>query len=322
MRPPPRVRTHCLAQVTLLLAGLQVGPPGQNPGREIKYRYIEDGEQVLPIFERGYLFLIRPRHSLTFYDREGNQLFSSGLEFNPGAKTIILAAAIDPEEQRLGVAVASRGEDGILLLDRSGKIRGRINTTPYQPMALCFADDQSLWTLGWTAVPASDSEKVVRKYSRDGRHFEEYLPKSSLAGLGPGVRVTAPRIRSARGRIGVLTYPKTMPEGRAEWTELTPSGEIAGHWALRLPIRDVGPGIAYTASGDLLTADFVAESKLWRVLKFDRDSAGWTDTGAEFRPDAPVGSVSVLGVFGEDLAYAVHRPGEFALRVLRLGPKP
>jgi hypothetical protein len=97
---------------------------------------------------------------------------------------------------------------GILLLDRTGRETGFIDTGRYTPAHIAIAPDHSIWALGWQRdadkprLPNRQDNGIVRHFSADGKQVRAYLPRSSFpAGLEPGT--AGPEVHLEVTKIGL-----------------------------------------------------------------------------------------------------------------------
>jgi hypothetical protein len=119
----------------------------------------------------------------------------------------------------------------VLLLDRTGRQTGLINTGCFVVCHVAMGADHSIWTLGWQRARGSTEEDwedymIVRRFTSDGKQVSAFLPRSLFPkGLEPGAPGGDLGIQVTPDRVGVLVYAGTIGTKR-EWVELDLNGKI------------------------------------------------------------------------------------------------
>ena len=202
--------------------------------------------------------------------------------------------------QRLGASALGGPSgflSGILLLDRTGRETGLIDTGRYTPAHIAIAPDHSIWTLGWQQdadkppLPDRQDYGIVRHFSADGKQVRAYLPRSSFpAGLEPGIPGPGVHIEVTQDRVGILAY-SGKTGANAEWVELDLNGNLLG----RYRTDDVLHRVTFAA----FTADdhvYLAGPKLGEVYTLDHASHTW-----KLIPQQVAGML--MGADGNSLVY-------------------
>jgi hypothetical protein len=192
---------------------------------------------ILPTFDKGYLAVYEPEHTIPLYRPDGSLAYRAKA-LVPGAKSIGVANA-DPEaDGSLAIAVEYCIEKlqggAVAIFDPTGIQSAFIETgTDWLPTQVCFGPDHSIWAIGWRghARPATNVVDyfVLRHYSRDGRLLDAFLPRSSFDQDPVAPVVGGWQLRSANGRIGGLFYASSR-NGTArrmgEWIEVDLLGKV------------------------------------------------------------------------------------------------
>jgi hypothetical protein len=89
---------------------------------------------------------------VSVYAPDGSFAFNKNIEVPEGSQPVVRDVDFDTDGSVAVATSAQRGPSGfvmgILLLDRTGRQTGFINTGRYQPAAVTIAPDHSIWTLG------------------------------------------------------------------------------------------------------------------------------------------------------------------------------
>jgi hypothetical protein len=149
-------------------------------------------EMISPKWQNGYFVSFdvpdggaAPR--IYVHDRAGKLIANAVVEIPNAIQTDLSDAAIS-QEGEIAVGGGARSSDGkastfIAWLGKNGLVRTLVRTTPYTARRLCFADDGSLWALGFerdvTGMETWDY-RALRQYSRDGAMVMSALPRSAF----------------------------------------------------------------------------------------------------------------------------------------------
>ena len=258
-------------------------------------------ENLMPAFYNGYLYTIRPRHVLTLFAPDGHQMLTLPLI---GDDTVsILNVAVDSDTT---LALSRRDETGsaIELRDALGNLLQSINTGRYIPAHVAFAEDHTIWSLGWQTdatklrYPDRQDYMILRHYARDGKDMGAYLPRSLFpAGLEPGsIGWQAHGITVTGDRVGLLVYSGNVGN-RREWVELDLSGNLTGRW--RLDQVDGTSSVALTSDNQAYLHHYDQTTKTRQTLKLNRATSVWERVRG---PNAVVygadGDLLVFGTWG------------------------
>lgn len=242
------------------------------------------------------------RNQIQLFAPDGQKVYEATIH-PPGAEhTTVLAAAVDADGT---VAVAYHLgplNGGLALLDASGESVRYIGTGAYQPAAICFASDHSLWLKGQEYAPGHPDYFVFRKLSKDGQALGAFVKRSELpAWEGEGVdQATAPfvyyqGIRASGNRIGASLMLGPFKSG---WVELDLNGKLNGVWTWTDSLER-GHMLNAMTSGNQLYANVWNDHKIVGVAQFDRATSQWKNV------QRPEGAERLLGADGNDLIFRV-----------------
>lgn len=250
-----------------------------DPVREVTSQATRVANQLVPAFHKGYIYwigLAGPDNQVTIYAPDGHLAFSFQTQ-NGNAESV----AFDSDGS-LAIAWGTTEGGGIEFRDNSGTLRKTVHTGRYYPAHLSFAEDHSLWSLGWQrddseqGVPERHGYMTVRKYLPDGHEAGAYLPRSLFPpGLEPGMPSwqTCGSIAVAHDRVGLWVY-SGEDGGLTEWVELDLNGNLLGRW--RLDQFSSHPRIAFTSDGRLFVQNRDQKAKERQMLHtLNRDSSTW-----------------------------------------------
>ena len=266
--------------------------------REVYYQGPLSPNSIVPTFDKGYLMVYNGA-KVDLYSPDGWPLYSAAPVVPDTDSARIQNAATDTDGA-LAAAVAygdkRKHGGGIALFDHSGKQIQFFDTYKYLPTQLAFADDHTIWTLGWQGFPAShDDYLILRHYSEDGQELGAFLHRSTFDAehdpVGPNTGLW--QLRVAGNRIGALFYESSiLSQGQQllsmVWVEFDLNGKELGRW-------DVGhqwvPD-AFTTNGALYRLDDTGVSRL------DRLNGTWRHAGGA--------SGRLIGADGNDLVFLVR----------------
>jgi hypothetical protein len=180
----------------------------------------------------------------------------------------------------LAIAWSEGTTVGIDLHDRSGALVRTIQTSRYRVTHLAFAEDHSLWTLGWQMdpsnpyIPDRSDYMIVRKFLPSGEQSGAYLPRSLFPrGLPPGEEPWQRHcITVAHDSVGFLVN-SGMDSNKAEWVELDLNGKLTGRWRLDSFSYDLT--VALTSDGHVFLNHGVPGTRNHALLTLDRVSSTW-----------------------------------------------
>jgi len=277
---------------------------GNDPLREVTSQAARVENQLVPAFYKGYIYwigLTGPDNQVTIYAPDGHLAFSFQTETGRAE-----GVAIDTDGS-LAVAWGSIEGGGIEFRDNSGTPRKTIQTGRYFPTHISFAEDHSLWSLGWQrdAANSGDPDKqymIVRKYLPDGKEAGAYLPRSLFPpGLEPGMErwQKSGSIVVAHDRVGLWVYSGEIGT-KTEWVELDLNGNLLGRWGLDQFYGNTR--VALTTDGHVFVQNYGAKDKTHQLYKLNRESSTWQPV------DSPP-SGRLEGADGDALVFSDFRLG-------------
>lgn len=193
---------------------------------------------ILPTFDRGYLAVYEPEHTIALYGPNGTLAYRAMPQV-PGAELDVMNAAPD-NDGSVAIAVKYRIEKlqvgGVAIFDPTGIQSAFIETgADWLPAQVCFGPDHSIWAIGWRGVAQPTTSVadyfVLRNYTRDGRLLGAFLPRSSFERDPVTPILGGWQLRSANGRIGGLFYtPSVLKQGiprrMGQWIEVDLLGKV------------------------------------------------------------------------------------------------
>ncbi len=264
--------------------------------RDVTYQGPLTPNNITPTFEKGYL-LVYDYPRVHVYAADGSPLCSIAPEADPARIFPRIQNAGADVDGTLAAAIEYRkGDDrggGIAVFDNSGKQLQFFDTGKYLPTQVSFADDHTIWTLGWRHGKASHEDYfILRNYSQNGEELGAFLPRSSFEHdpepVGP--MTGAWQLRVTGERIGALFYESSILQPGQQlppmlWVELDLKGKELGRWEMGgtyAPRAFTRSGALYRTGGGLSL--------------FDRSAKTWRRVA-----DAPSGEL--LGADGNDLVF-------------------
>ncbi|MBV9780327.1 MAG: hypothetical protein JOY62_10185 [Acidobacteriaceae bacterium] len=240
-----------------------------------------EGSWSGPTFDRGYVIDWERRHEMgayTLYAPDGTKLYSTSPSQLGFVKTLFEGLAADTD----GTVAAIRHifdpwqlEGTILLIDSSGKPGLTIHTGAHLPTRICFANDHSIWTVGYEY--GKDDFLVFHHFSRDGQQLGAFVEWSDIA-CGFNAMSTLQgkvgggwTLRVSKDRLGL-----SVPSGflKEKWIEVSLSGNLIGQWEWDFDRSlNFGP-VAFTASNVLYAQVWNYERPIGYAI-FDRNTKTW-----------------------------------------------
>ena len=295
----------------------------EQPVRELSTQAVTFANSIVPLFRRGFVVTFPPgpargdhprissiKYGFSVYAADGNFAFSKSIEVPEGSQPVVRDVDFDTDGSVVVAATALGGPSGflmgILLLDRTGRQTGFINTGRYFPASVAIASDHSIWTLGSQMAadhppyPDRQDYMIIRHYSADGKELKACLPRSSFpAGLEPGSSGPGVGIEVTHDRVGIFAYSGETGVN-AEWIEL----DLDGNLLWRSRVDGVIRGVALAA----ITEDdhVYLEGYNGEVYTLDSVSHAW-------RP-IPKHEGTFMGVDGKNLVYRQRNSGPIQLR--------
>jgi hypothetical protein len=250
-----------------------------NPIREVTSGAARIGNHPIPAHYRGYIYWVGlpdgDHRNLTIYTPDGHPA-----PYFPTQNGAVQSMAADTDGT-LAIAWGSSRVGGIDLRDRSGALLRTIQTGRYRPTHLAFAEDHSIWSLGWQ-LDAADPTRAdrsdymtVRKYLPNGQEAGAYLPRSLFPpGLEPGMErwQKSNAITAAHRSVGLWVY-SGKSSAETEWVELDLTGNMSGRW--RLDQFNYDTKVAFTSDGHVFVQAFDLKAKIHRLYTLDRPSSTW-----------------------------------------------
>jgi hypothetical protein len=214
--------------------------PSVLPARDVYYQGDLTPRNILPSFDKGYLAVYEPEHTIALYRPDGTLAYRATAQVS-GAMALDVVNAAPDDDGTLALAVQYQIEyghaGGVALFDSTGVQARFIDTgVDWSPAQICFGPDHSIWILGWRGMDVSSTKVttdyfVLRNYSRDGRLLGAFLPRSSFEQEPVGPITGGWQLRSANGRIGGLFYATSvLPAGTEhrmkQWIETDLHGDV------------------------------------------------------------------------------------------------
>jgi hypothetical protein len=160
--------------------------PAQIPVREMVYPGAMTAPyQVVPTYDKGHLLYLHLPNRLEVFRPDGKLAFNPELPC-PGSGACSVAGAAVNSHGHIAVSLCYSRQSaracGIRILSSEGRETRFIETGQYVPLAVCFDQDDNLWSLGWQSDAHTDDEErqdysLVHKFSRDGKEIGRYLPR-------------------------------------------------------------------------------------------------------------------------------------------------
>ena len=280
-----------------------------------------------PHFNRGFLLFCEkiplPAPAIAVCDRGGQPVYEITFRLPETVGASLGDMAVD-EEGTVVVCGASGNEDGrvaryLALLDPAGNVTRVIRTNPFQAHEICFAPDNTIWTMGKNIMMRdgeprewSEDHEVFHHYSREGR----LLGKADVFGstLIHGRNAFASGLhclRASDNRVGAWMDGRVFRSDMNEWIELDMQGQVLGRYTVQIPWEQKHPlehrkmliGIAFTSANELY-ASFQTQDPAWRGLaRFDRSTSNWEPVPGYVRSHDESDRLQLLGADGDELVF-------------------
>ena len=306
-----------LLSILYVLSGLAA----EQPVRELSTRAMPFGNSPVPLFRHGYVVTFPPgaaqgspissiMYGFSAYAPDGSFAFSKNIEVPDGREPVVRDVDFDADGNAVVAATARGGPSGslfgLLLLDRTGRQTGFIDTGRYSPAHIAVAPDRSIWTLGWQMDPSHppyperQDYMIVRHLSADGKELSGCLPRSSFpAGLEPGLSGAGVHIEVTQDRVGVLAS-SGQTSANAEWIELDLNGNLLNRTRVDNMVRNVHLA-AFTADDHAYLSD-----RSGHVYTLDGASHTWKAIQKQ--------SAVFMGADGQNLVYIESYEGPLQLQ--------
>ena len=258
---------------------------------------------IMPSFDKGYLVAYESNDAISLYGREGKLAYKATPTF-PGTDFVQIHDAAADTDGAMVASVESGWRDphhvvrhGMLaVFSPSGVEYNMIDTgIDWAPVEACFAQDHSIWTLGWRGInsKATTDYGILRHYDREGHLLGEFLPRSSFAQEPVGPHVGGWHMTASTNRIAFTVYTHSvlaqgMQHRLGQWTEV----DFQGNIARKLELPRGWAVCAFTANGTVYAAD----KNVYQV--FDSSIGTW-------RPIPGVQGGWLNGADGDILAFTI-----------------
>jgi hypothetical protein len=285
-----------------------------DPDREVLSQAFAFADAPIPVFRHGYLVTFPPTsgpfNSFSVFAPDGRLAFEKTIELPGGGSSVSVADVDLDADGNVAVAAHAPGSGGcmlhvVLVLDRTGRQTGLINTGCFVVGHLAMGPDHSIWTLGWERASGTTDEDwqdymIVRRFTMDGKQVSAFLPRSLFPkGLEPGAPGGDLGIQVTPDRVGVLVYAGTIGTKR-EWVELDLNGNIVE----RLRVDSVRSPTQFA---------FTADNHVY----FQGEGSGplfTLDNASHALKSVPNQSTNLMGADGNDLVYKEGCCGEIQLQ--------
>ena len=296
------------------------------PSREVYFaeRFFQS---FPPHLERGFLLFCEkipsPAPAIAVCGREGQLVYEVKFRL-PGAAGASLGDMAIDKEGTVVVCGAAGNEDGTIarylaLLDPAGNVTRVIRTNAFQASKVCFAADDTVWTMGRNIMVADgeprewpEDHEVFRHYSRDGRLLGKAEVFSSTLIHGRNTFVSGGhRLRASDDRVGAWMDGGVFRSDMNEWIELDMQGQVVGRYTVHVPWEAKHPlehrrmliGMALTSANELY-ASFQTQDPAWRGLaRFDRSTSSWEPVPGYVRSQDESDRLQLLGADGDELVF-------------------
>jgi hypothetical protein len=181
-----------------------------------------------PTFSNGYLAVFS-EGGIDVYGPDGG-----GVRRVPSSRGRYIRNVAFDTDGSMAAAIADKHRDGhIGLSDSIGNAFPDIQTEDFNPTAVAFGPDHSIWAVGqpWPrTVETSSDFFILRHYSRKGQLLGAFLPRSSFPAVEKRMQepVAYPSIQIANNRIGVAIQLAHWRD--SAWVETDLSGKEIGRW--------------------------------------------------------------------------------------------
>jgi hypothetical protein len=284
--------------------------------REVTY---EQGGQIIPRFDKGYLLSMEGECQLAVFGPDGRLAFRQTLSGPGGEPCSFRSAAVDRDGSvaaSISFSSPAGYQSGIVLMDRGGRKTSFLETGRYLPSHICFDREHSIWSIGWQRDSIQQTEdsqdySIVRRYSSAGRETGAFLPRSmwpkrSFPGSPSRGYWT---IAAADDRIGAVVNDNGVDEEWIEW-------DLKGNLLSRTKIPETFRGVrAYTSDGQLYSRMITHKpGRQLDLVALDPKTGSWV-----FKRQLPERPGLLLGADGKDLVFATSTIGPYRVVWLPTG---
>jgi hypothetical protein len=300
-----REEVSVLRSLALLGALTYLAAAANAQVREVTSEAAHSG--ISPRFFKGYIYWA-DREPLRIYTPDGHQA-----PVMAPSKGTAQAIAVDTDGT-LAVSWTTGSSGGIDLHEPSGALVRTIQTGPYWPTYLSFAEDHSLWSVGWQLVghpfkPDRDDYMIVRKFLPNGQQAGAYLPRSIFPeGLEPGAepwRLTN-CISVSHDRVGLLVI-SGMDSNKTEWVELDLNGALTGRWRLDQFTNDLR--VAFTSDDHIFVYYRDLDGRNPHLSTLDRETSTRKQVAIPGVPNGYMASAD-----GDQLIFSDYSAGPIHVR--------
>jgi hypothetical protein len=269
------------------------------------------GGQPAPFFRGGYCFR-DDRTSLRVYAPNGTFAFATVPRLHGADVAFINDAAVDPGAGFV-MAVSSRTERGLVLLDQYGMQTDFIPIREFNPAHVVVSEDHSIWVAGDFGGRSKD-HMLVHKYSNTGSELGSYLAFSSFPPGTINPIMTGPDTTIvAGGGIIAVTARSGPGSNTAPLRELILM-DYSGNILTRTRLDNVREQImVVTSDGVLYRSDGLGPPPSFPLFRFSSSTKSW-------EPVATPGDRVVL--FGSDQGDLVYRVSRNERVTLQWYPQP
>jgi hypothetical protein len=240
------------------------------------------------------------RTSLRVYAPNGTFAFASVPRLHSADAVFINDAAVDPGAGFV-MAVSSRTERGLVLLDQYGMQTDFIPTREFIPAHIAVSEDHSIWVAGDFGGRSKD-HMLVHKYSNTGSELGSYLAFSSFPAGTINPIMTGPDTRIvAGGGIVAVTARSGPGSNTAPLRELILM-DYSGNILSRTRLDNVREQImVVTSDGVLYRCDGLGPPSSFPVLRFSSSTKSWEPVAK------PIDRSLLFGSDQGNLVYMVPR---------------
>ncbi len=239
-----------------------------------------EGSWTGPTFDRGYVVDWDKENlgGYTLYSPDGRLVYSILPDKLGTVNMHVHGFAADSDGTVAGIYEMLGGPQPlgrIILVNSLGQPGLSINTGVYIPTRICFADDHSIWTVGFEYQ--NDDFLVFRRFSRQGQQLGAFVPWSKIASgynaltALQGMVGGGWTLRAAKDRIG--TWSPSDYEA-TKWIEVDLSGNLIGQWEWKFDSGLWHSPVAFTSSNALYAQVFNFERPAGYAI-FDRSTQSW-----------------------------------------------
>jgi hypothetical protein len=255
--------------ITLLPSTLAAGGLGE-PTTTVRLPFDTASRSLVRFTNHHFLTFDRPSATISVISPEGLLQPDLRLTDIPDVTGVtIRTIALSPEGLLVASAACysanSQVVSALIWVDQARKTTRVVRTSPYSVLALAFATDGTLWTVGREKDPG---HAVVRQFDKTGKMIQSLLPVETFKA---GKLVSHPAelvemVPTTGGGMGMFV------PGSSEWIDITSSGHVTRQ---TLPIPSDGnymvPGVGLAQNGDpILTVQPTSGSGATRVVRYQK----------------------------------------------------